>query len=249
MDLSQKLGVTQGAALTLLKVLGQQDVPLEQLPQKLAEVTAQYKQAVERLAALEPEDPVTRDLVARADAAFKAGHLDEADRLLDQAEQADLAAADQAQQLAQQAQSAADKRRLHAAKTLSARGNIAMTELRYLDAAEHFQEAAELVPPGHPDEKGRYLLSEGGALSQQGDERGDNDALVRALAVYEMALQELTRERVPLDWADDPEEPGQRARERSGSGRAGRRIWSRRSRPTAWPCRNTPASACRSTGR
>jgi hypothetical protein len=106
-DLSQKLGVTEGAALTLLKVLGQQDVPLEQLPQKLAEVTAQYKQAVERLAAIEPEDPVTRDLVARAEAAFKAGHLDEADRLLDQAEQADLAAADQAQQLARQAQSAA----------------------------------------------------------------------------------------------------------------------------------------------
>ena len=39
-DLSQKLGVTQGAALTLLRVLGQQDVPLEQLPQKLAEVTS-----------------------------------------------------------------------------------------------------------------------------------------------------------------------------------------------------------------
>jgi len=35
-DLSQKLGVTQGAALTLLRVLGQQDVPLEQLPQKLS---------------------------------------------------------------------------------------------------------------------------------------------------------------------------------------------------------------------
>jgi hypothetical protein len=48
-DLSQKLGVTQGAALTLLKVLGQQDVPLEQLPQKLAEATAQYKQAMDRL--------------------------------------------------------------------------------------------------------------------------------------------------------------------------------------------------------
>ena len=61
-DLSQKLGVTQGAALTLLRVLGQQNVPLEQLPQKLAEVTAQYKQAMDRLAALQPEDPVTQDL-------------------------------------------------------------------------------------------------------------------------------------------------------------------------------------------
>jgi hypothetical protein len=61
------------AALTLLKVLVQQDVPLEQLPQKLAEVTAQYKEAIERLGALEPEDPVTRGLAVRADAAIKAG--------------------------------------------------------------------------------------------------------------------------------------------------------------------------------
>ena len=94
---------------------------------------------------------MTRDLVARADTALKSGHLDEADRLLDQTEQADIAAADQAQQLAQQAQAAADKRWQHAAETLGARGNIAMTELRYLDAAQHFQKSAELVPPGHPD--------------------------------------------------------------------------------------------------
>ena len=39
-DLSQKLGLTQNAALTLLRVLGQQNVPLEQLPQKLSEVRA-----------------------------------------------------------------------------------------------------------------------------------------------------------------------------------------------------------------
>jgi tetratricopeptide (TPR) repeat protein len=200
-DLSQKLGITQGAALTLLRVLGQQDVPLEQLPQKLAEVTAQYKQAVDRLAALQPEDPITQGLVGRAEAAIKGGHLDEADQLLSQAEQADVAAAHQAQQLAQQAQAAADRRLLHAADARGARGDIAMTELGYLEAAQHFQDAVDLVPPGHPDEKARFLLAEGEALWRQGDERGNNDALVKAIATYHLALQENSRERVPLDWA------------------------------------------------
>src|SRR5215207_9125933 len=36
---------------------------------------------------------------------------------------------------------------------------------------------------------------------------------------------------------------------RLARGRAGRRGWRRRSRPFARPCRNGPASACRSTGR
>jgi Asp-tRNA(Asn)/Glu-tRNA(Gln) amidotransferase A subunit family amidase len=40
----------------------------------------------------------------------------------------------------------------------------------------------------------------GGALRVLG-ERGDDDALRRAVAAYEAALEERTRERAPLDWA------------------------------------------------
>ena len=76
-----------------------------------------------------------------------------------------------------------------------------MTELHYLDAAQHFQDGADLLPPGEPDEKGRFLFAEANALKQQGDERGDNAALTKAISVYQLALQERTRERVPLDWA------------------------------------------------
>jgi len=76
-----------------------------------------------------------------------------------------------------------------------------MTRLRYLDAAQHFQKAAELVPPGHPDEKGRFLLAKAGALHNEGDERGDNALLIKAIATNQLALQENTRERVPLEWA------------------------------------------------
>lgn len=199
-DLSGKLGVTQGAAISMLRIIGQQDVPLEKLPQKLAEVAQQYKSAMERLAALDPQDPVTKDLVARADAAIKAGRLDEADQLVNQAEQVELTAARQAQQLAQQAQAAADQRLLRAAADRDVRGNIAMTGLHYLDAARHFQEAAELVPIGHSDKKGQYLLAAADALRRQGNERGDNDALTKALTKYHAALAEYTRDQMPLDW-------------------------------------------------
>jgi len=86
-DLSQRLGVTQGAAVTMLQIIGQQDVPLERLPQKLVEVAEQYKSAMERLAGLDPQDPATRDLVEHAEAALKSGHLDEADQLFNSANQ------------------------------------------------------------------------------------------------------------------------------------------------------------------
>jgi len=181
-DLGNTLGVTQGAAVTMLRIIGEQDVPLEKLPQKLAEVAEQYKQAMDRLATLDPQDPITHDLVQRAQAAIKSGQLDEADQLVSKAELAEVVAAHQAQQLAQQAQAAVEQPLLRAAADRGVRGDIAMTRLHYLEAAQHFQEATDLVPAGHPEEKGGFLLGEARALLDQGDERGDKAVLAKALA-------------------------------------------------------------------
>ena len=60
---------------------------------KLAEVAEQYKAATHRLAALDPQDPLTRDLKERGEAAMKAGQLAEADQLVSEAEQAELSCA------------------------------------------------------------------------------------------------------------------------------------------------------------
>lgn len=201
-EVSGELGITQEAALTLLRVLGEQNAPLERLPEKLGEITTRYKQAVERLQAIDvQDDPVTQTLVERAQSAIKDGYLAEADDLLRQAEQAEIAAAHQAQQIASQAQAAADQRLLHAAAASSSRGDIAMTELRYPDAAEHFQQAVDVVPTGHPDERGRYLLAKVNALTTQAYERGDNQALIEAITTCQLALLDNTRQRAPLDWA------------------------------------------------
>jgi hypothetical protein len=145
---------------------------------------------------------------------------------------AELTAARQAQQLAQQAQAAADQRLLRAAQDRGARGDIAITGLHYLDAAQHFQEAAELVPAGHPDERGRLLTAEAEALRLHGYERGDNAAMVNAIATYRLALEEYSRDRFPLKWGMAQNNLGTALVE-LGGGTAGQCCWRRRSPPTA----------------
>lgn len=108
-DLSNRLGVTQGATLTMLRILGQGDVPLEQLPQKLAEVAIQFQKFQAQVAALNPQNPLARGLVEQAQAEIKVGNFDKAHQLLGLAKQAQIAAAQQARQLLQQAQLAAEE--------------------------------------------------------------------------------------------------------------------------------------------
>jgi tetratricopeptide (TPR) repeat protein len=88
-----------------------------------------------------------------------------------------------------------------AAQSTATEADVAMTERRYLEAAERFGQAANYVPSRHASEKGGYLLRQADALYQQGDERGDNDALKSSIGVCRRALGEYPRSQAPLDWA------------------------------------------------
>jgi hypothetical protein len=59
-DLSNRLGVTQGAMRTILAPVGQADVPAERLIEKLAEVFEQTRKAANAIAALQPDNPVAQ---------------------------------------------------------------------------------------------------------------------------------------------------------------------------------------------
>ena len=82
-----------------------------------------------------------------------------------------------------------------------------------------------------------------------GERESGTARLEEAVAAYRAALEERTRERVPLDWAATQNNLGnalsdaRRARERHGAAGGGGR------RPIARRWRKGPASACRSTGR
>jgi tetratricopeptide (TPR) repeat protein len=200
-ELATKLGFTSAAVGEFLRILGKDDVPLEKLPERLTEIAQHFAQTRDTLAAIEPDDPYIIEIVGRATEALEAGRLSEADRLLDQANGAEMVALREAQELKKRAQEAEDRHALSAAKMLAGRGDIARTQLRYKEAADRFEQAARLVPAGHAHELGLYLSRQADALSDLGDRQGDNAALVSAIGIYHKALEQFPRDSAASDWA------------------------------------------------
>src|SRR5262249_35107821 len=200
-ELAAKLGFTSAPVVEFFKILGEQDVPEEKVPARLIEVATHFAHTRDELAALEPDDQHAGELARSAKQALDRGRLTEADVLLEQAKEGELAALRQAREFKQKAQEAEDRHALNAAKLLAGRGNIAMTQLQYASAAEHFKQAAALVPPGHSDQTADYLHRQANALYSQGDKRGDNAALRQSIETWLPVLQYRARDRVPLDWA------------------------------------------------
>ena len=112
-----------------------------------------------------------------------------------------VAAARQAEQLARDAQQAAERRWLRAAEADGKRGDLAMTRLRYVDAAQFYAAAAGSVPAARQAERRQYSEKEADALYQQGTERGDNRAAARAIDRYRALVRAMDRATLPLDWA------------------------------------------------
>jgi hypothetical protein len=200
--ISKRLGVTTEAAKSLLRIVGEQpDTPDEKLPELLAKVATDYKRLQTQVSALNPDNPTAHNLVEHARQEIAAGHFDAAHGLLTQARQAQIAAAEEAVKLAREAEAARDAQLLGAAASAAAEGDLAMTELNYLQAAGLFEQAEDLVPAGHPSETADYLIHRADALYRQGKERGDNVALLGAIAASRLALEQQPRERMPLAWA------------------------------------------------
>jgi tetratricopeptide (TPR) repeat protein len=146
-DLARQLNlsnVTTQTVMGFLRVLAHQpDLKLDQVPAKMAEITANYMQMQERLAALSPQDPTAANLAKQALDAGRAGRFEEADHLLEQAEAREIAAI--------------DEHRRKAAALRAARGDNAATQLHYGDAAKHYEMAAEELPSDFSYNKGFYL--------------------------------------------------------------------------------------------
>jgi tetratricopeptide (TPR) repeat protein len=120
-----------------------------------------------------------------------------------QAKAAELAFAEAAQVLdAALAQTGAEdqERARGRAALLAERGWIARLQLRYREAAEFYEQAAKAVAFDALT-AWEYVLEAAGAYYAQGDEFGDNGALIEAIALYRSALKGASRVRVPLQWA------------------------------------------------
>lgn len=224
--LSKKLDVTNDAIVGFFRILDEKNVALEKLPEKLAEVAQRHRDMLDRLAVLDTESPEIRGLIEQARTAVKNADYDRADRLLREAETAELAAAQMAEDLARQAQEAAERRVLNAAKILAERGELSLTRLDYRIAAKHFEKASERVPASHLETRNEYLDSYAYALYRQGTEKVDSKALPQAIHAYREILKTSTRAQLPQDWARTQNNLGIALQEqgiRSG-GEEGRRL-------------------------
>jgi tetratricopeptide (TPR) repeat protein len=187
--LKDKLDLNERQVRTALDVLGEKDIPPERLAAKLVEIAERFKALLATAFAQPGDSPGITGLKAEAQKAIDAGDLAKADALLADVE------TEQRQAL--------DRLALNAADTLGRRGDIALTRLRYGEAARHFADAAAVFPPGsaHEDKRFGYLEREADALYRQGVEFGDNAALRSAIERRRRLVDLNPRERVPRNWA------------------------------------------------
>ena len=76
---SKTLGVTEDAAKTLLKIVGEdQNIPDDKLAEALTRVAGDYKRLQAQVAALNPDNPTARKLVDEAKPEIDAGHFQRA---------------------------------------------------------------------------------------------------------------------------------------------------------------------------
>ncbi len=133
------------------------------------------------------EENLTAALNARAQLAIEAGDLDKAEHLLAEAERS--------------LSSALERHARDAAKTLALRGEIALARQRFGEAAEGFAAAAEILPPGHEDERFAYLNAEADAFYRQGNDSRGAEAVGLAISRYRHLALVRPRCDFPHDWA------------------------------------------------
>jgi tetratricopeptide (TPR) repeat protein len=185
--LEKALDLNERQIRAALDAAGEASVPPEQLAAKLVEIGERYN-ALRTAAAPHPDDTAkVTALKADTKSAIERGELAQADRLLADIEKL------QDEQL--------DRLALTRAETSAQRGDVALTRLRYGEAAGHFAAAAGKVPAEREDVRLGYLDREANSLWRQGSERGDNAAASAAIDRYRLVLTFRSRERGPLDWA------------------------------------------------
>src|SRR5215831_5607394 len=188
--LKEKLDLNERQVRAALGILDENDIPPERLTAKLVEI-AESSKALRETASAQPGDsPRIVSLRAEAQKAVEAGELAKASELL-----ADV--------VAEQTRSL-DRLAVNAADTYARLGGIALTRLRYAEAATHFAKAAAVFPPNsaHEDKRINYVQKEADALFQQGDEFGDNGALLSAIERYKRLVDLVHRAHAPSPRVD-----------------------------------------------
>ncbi|MGI9508234.1 MAG: tetratricopeptide repeat protein [Geminicoccaceae bacterium] len=188
-DLSEELGAKEGIVQAALTILGEKNVPKEERATQLIESILSLTQTVDTLRSKATGNaPDLDDLRNAAANAIEAGELDKADDLL-----AELQEKEEDLKLEEQI--------LAAASTKAERGQIDMSNLRYFDAAKHFDAAAEMVPRSSEEIYLDYLFLAATAYYREGIEFGKKKAAAESIKRFKKLSDSYSRDHVPLEWA------------------------------------------------
>lgn len=186
-ELSRQLGVTDAAMKRFFVILGEREVPVEELPDRLGEIATRHKNLLSRVEGTVSSDPQVQARREEAKAAIEAGEYNRAERLLNEAKDAAIGAA-------RRLKEDLETQLLAAAEAAAENGALAMTRLRYREAAAYFAEAVDLLPEGSDAVRADYL-------NQQGEAAGDGGDYPAAVQAHRRALD--IRERIHAP--DNPE--------------------------------------------
>ena len=188
-DYLKSLNATEAMVNAALKILSERDVPIENRAERIIEAILLQMETIRSLrSAVQGVDPELDRLRAAAVDAIEAGQLEEADSYL-----AELEEKEENLKLKEQI--------LAAAGTKAERGRIALSQLRYLDAAKYFDDAADQVPRSSQETYLDYLGQAAWAYFRQGEEFGEREWAEEAVLRFRRLLDLRPREQAPLEWA------------------------------------------------
>ncbi|MBF34331.1 MAG: hypothetical protein CME94_08955 [Hyphomonadaceae bacterium] len=184
---AEEIGLNAKQIETITLSFLDQQIPTELWGEKLVEGATRLIQLEEDLARLTNDEVEIAAIITLAREAIDRGDIDGADQHLAEAVRRD--------------EEAGEKRLRRAAKNEGRRGDLAMTEGRYIKAADHFARAARLIRPFDAEDRARLKHHEANAAYERGILDPERKSLDRSVSAYREALKEWTRDRVPLNWA------------------------------------------------
>jgi tetratricopeptide (TPR) repeat protein len=190
-------GVPLEVLRQILDVFGDSGAWLEagEVEERLRAKADEYQALRQRLERLpSDEDADVQRQRREAGELISAGRFDAADAALAEAERIDL-------ETTEELQARADRRRLSAAGSRAERAAAAALRLAYGEAAEHYEAAAAMVPPGSAKIRQGYVLQQASYLYAQGHEFGETSALHRAIVIYRSSPDMPRRDQEPGEWA------------------------------------------------
>jgi tetratricopeptide (TPR) repeat protein len=178
--------------LAFFRIIGQKDVPLEDLKDTLIQIANSYKEVEEKIVDITPKESNALKSILLAKDKLKEGGFASADQYLQESVEWERLAARKPPPPGEDASRWANQHLLTAAAILAVRGQIALMRLRYDDAAVRFEEAASLVPNTEDDDfadtRGAYILEEADAYRLHGMDNGPRNSLEKAVELYRSVL-------------------------------------------------------------